>query len=149
MSDRVDRPEAGDTLSAARVGLRALYAELEAELARLAPKCELSGRCCDFKKSGLTLFATDLEVDHLRRTTPPRQSADPELCPWWVGGLCQARDGRPLGCRLYFCDATKAAELEELSGRFHDRLKRLHDATGVPYRYQPFLIAINESRAAR
>ena len=28
--------------------LDALYADLDAELAALAPRCELSGRCCDF-----------------------------------------------------------------------------------------------------
>ncbi len=125
--------------------LQALYRELDLELASLKPRCELSGRCCNFKESGMTLFATDLEIAHLRATTPPGRNDDPQLCPWWEGGLCTAREGRPLGCRVYFCDTTKAAELEALSIRFHDRLKRLHEQTGVVYRYSPFVVRVRES----
>lgn len=150
MSDR--RDEAGSE-SALRE-LAVLYAELEAELARIAPRCELSGRCCDFPRSGLTLFSTDLELDLLERRTPPPDAAavggeDDRLCPHWRGGLCQAREGRPLGCRLYFCDERKALALEELSVRFHDRLKRLHDRAGIAYRYGPFVPRVRERRTAR
>ena len=119
--------------------LDALYADLDAELAALAPRCELSGRCCDFPKSGLTLFSTALEMERLRRSGAPHENGDPALCPHWSAGVCVAREGRPLGCRLYFCDASKAAPLEELSIRYHERLRRIHDETGVAYRYAPFL----------
>jgi len=124
---------------AALARLGELYDDLDREIAALAPKCELSGRCCDFPKSGLTLFATDLELDWLRERTRGGGNDDPALCPHWRGGRCEARDGRPLGCRLYFCDASKAAPLEELSVRYHERLRRIHDETGVAYRYAPFL----------
>ncbi|MSR47948.1 MAG: hypothetical protein EXS13_12955 [Planctomycetes bacterium] len=130
--------------TAALDGLRELYAELSRELAALAPRCELSGRCCDFKKSGMTLFATDLELAALDASTPLRAGGDPELCPWWEGGLCTAREGRPLGCRVYFCDATKSAALDLLSQRYHDRLKRLHEATGATYHYSPFVRRVRE-----
>jgi Fe-S-cluster containining protein len=128
---------AGTAAALRRLG--ELYADLDAELGRLATRCELSGRCCDFPRSGLTLFATDLELRWLRERTPAGRNDDPALCPHWQAGRCEARDGRPLGCRLYFCDAAKAAELDDLSVRFHARLKRIHDETGVPYRYGPFL----------
>ncbi len=136
----------------ALAGLAQLYGDLERELQELRPRCDLSGRCCNFKKSGQTLFATDLEIDHLARTAPLVAGDDPELCPWWRGGLCHARDGRPLGCRVYFCDTTKKAELEEISGRYHARLKRLHDegapapdgTDGLPYRYSPFVARVVE-----
>lgn len=116
-----------------------LYADLEREIAALAPKCELSGRCCDFPASGLSLFATDLELQWLRERSPAGRNEDPGLCPHWNAGRCEAREGRPLGCRLYFCDASKAEELDRLSVRYHARLKRIHDETGHPYRYGPFL----------
>jgi Fe-S-cluster containining protein len=132
-----DESSAGESSARARLG--ELYADLDAELAALAPKCELSGRCCDFPRSGLTLFSTDLELRWLREKTPAGRNEDPALCPHWQAGRCEARDGRPLGCRLYFCDATKAAQLDDLSIRYHARLKRIHDETGVPYRYGPFL----------
>jgi Fe-S-cluster containining protein len=119
--------------------LEALYADLDGELAALAPKCELSGRCCDFPRSGLTLFATALEMERLRRRRAPARNDDPALCPHWSAGACVAREGRPLGCRLYFCDESKAGPLEELSVRYHARLRRIHDETGVAYRYAPFL----------
>ncbi len=128
----------------ALAGLRRLYDELAEELRGVGPRCEMSGRCCDFKRSGMTLFATDLEIAALAATTPLVAPTDPELCPWWKGGLCTAREGRPLGCRLYFCDTTKAAELEELSLRYHARLKQLHDATATDYRYSPFVHRVGE-----
>ena len=138
---------------AALAGLRALYAALAAELAVLAPRCELSGRCCNFPASGLTLFSTDLELAHLAATASLRADGDESLCPWWEKGLCTARDGRPLGCRVYFCDASKAAELEALSERYHARLKRLHVEFGVSYLYAPFVRRVRElaqmARAAR
>ena len=126
-------------LDEALARLDALYADLDRELAALAPRCELSGRCCDFPKSGLTLFATALEMERLRRSGAPERNGDPALCPHWSAGRCDARAGRPLGCRLYFCDTSKARPLEELSVRSHERLRRIHDETGVAYRYAPFL----------
>jgi Fe-S-cluster containining protein len=155
MKDEVDVP--ATSRERALVRLARLYDDLEQELARLRPKCELSGRCCNFRQSGHVLFATDLEIAHLERTTPLRRDGDPELCPWWEGGLCKARDGRPLGCRVYFCDESKAEPLAELSARYHDRLKRIHDgeageggeSDAIPYRYAPFVRRVREVAAAR
>lgn len=130
--------------AAALAGLRELYRELEAELAALAPRCELSGRCCNFPASGLTLFSTDLELAHLAAATPLRAGRDAQLCPWWVEGLCTAREGRPLGCRVYFCDESKADELAALSERYHARLKQLHVASGARYLYAPFVRRVAE-----
>lgn len=133
---------------AALAGLAELYSELEREIAALAPRCELSGRCCDFPRSGHVLYATDLELAHLRGTLPLRSGGDPALCPWWEQGRCTARDGRPLGCRLYFCDPKRQVELEALSLRVHARLKQLHDASGAAYRYSPFVRRVRELAAA-
>ncbi|MBM4014932.1 MAG: hypothetical protein FJ293_08205 [Planctomycetes bacterium] len=143
--------DAGDPLAAipaaARAGLVELYRDLERELAAVQPRCELSGRCCDFRANGHVLFASDLELAHLAATLPLRADGPADLCPWWQGGLCAAREGRPLGCRLYFCDATKQSELQALSERFHDRLKRLHESTAAPYRYDRFVRRVRELAA--
>ncbi len=55
--------------------LRALYAELDAEVARLGPVCELSGRCCRFIEFGHTLFVSEAEVGYLLAAAPRPQRA--------------------------------------------------------------------------
>ena len=123
-----------------------LYGAVDERLQALAPRCELTGRCCNFPKSGLTLFATELEMRWLRRHAPP---APPRsgLCPWYRDGRCEARSGRPLGCRLYYCDETRRAELDELSVEMHAQLKELHRQSGFPYHYAPFLDRVGERDA--
>ena len=131
-------------------GLAELYADLDRELAALKPRCELSGRCCNFKESGLTLFATDLEIEWLRRRTPPPSDVggaanDPDLCPWWKGGLCHARDGRPLGCRVYFCDPTYQETGNRITEESVAVLKQLADAHETGWRYAPLHVFLNEA----
>ncbi len=119
--------------------LEALYAELEDELAVLAPRCELSGVCCRFEEVGHTLFATALEADHAVRLQPqaPPPAAEGR-CPYHVGGLCTAREGRPLGCRTYFCDEPKREALEALHERTLARVRAIEREAGYPARYAPF-----------
>ena len=50
--------------------LRALYEQLDSEVARLGPICELSGRCCRFQEIGHTLFVSSLEVQFLLDHAP-------------------------------------------------------------------------------
>lgn len=47
-----------------------------------------------------------------------------------------ARERRPLGCRLYFCDESFAAEMPELSEKWIARLKALHGEAALAWRYQ-------------
>ena len=124
----------------ALAALEQLYRRLDADLDRVGPRCERSGRCCDFPTSSLTLFATQLEIDHLLEQVgaPPRPQRD-GWCPWYRERLCVAREGRPLGCRVYFCDERVAGELERLSASYHEQLRRLHDESGRAYHYAPFL----------
>lgn len=56
-------------------------------------------------------------------------------CPWQVNELCTARRGRPLGCRIYFCDPTSAHWQNNAYERYHRLLKILHDKAGLPYAY--------------
>ena len=62
---RLDRP--------ARSELRALYEQLDAEVAALGPVCQLSGRCCRFKEYGHTLFVSIPEVQFLLGNAPEPQ----------------------------------------------------------------------------
>jgi hypothetical protein len=134
-------------LEAALLALSAIYRELEAELAVHAPRCELSGRCCDFKGAGHELFATELEVEWARRHAAPERRGlreDSELCPFHVAGRCELRAGRPLGCRVYFCDPRFAAAMPELAERYHRRVVALHEEHGLRYRYARFVRSIRE-----
>src|SRR5258708_34319001 len=87
-----------------RDGLLEIYGDLSAEIARAAPVCELSGRCCRFQEYGHTLFISRPEAELLLEAGLPENSVVDEAgCPFQVNGLCTARErGRP-GCRGYYC----------------------------------------------
>lgn len=121
-----------------RDALIGLYDELAVEIASAAPVCELSGRCCRFKEYGHTLFISRLEADMLlERGLPEGAVVDEAGCPFQVNGLCTARERRPLGCRVYYCDSNYAGVGEELSERYIARLKGLHEETATPWEYRP------------
>ncbi len=65
--------------------LEAVYASLEDELARLAPVCLVSGRCCRFREYGHTLFLSAAELEYLLRRPPSR------FAPWMTGRLAPGR----------------------------------------------------------
>ncbi len=118
--------------------LPVLYASLDAEVAALAPVCEVSGRCCRFKEYDHTLFLSRPEAELLlERGLPEGAVVNDESCPFQIRGLCTARERRPLGCRVYFCDPNYAGQGERLTEEYLARLKRLHDESGVPWDYRP------------
>ena len=55
-----------------REGLQGVYADLDAEVARLAPVCEISGKCCRFEEYGHTLFVSAPEIALLLEDGPTR-----------------------------------------------------------------------------
>src|ERR1700691_533367 len=88
-----------------------LYTEVDREVAAAGPVCVASGRCCRFKEYGHVLFLSSLEAEVLLEGVPEenRAQAGPEhlrgeFCPYQKDNLCTAREPRPLGCRIYYCD---------------------------------------------
>jgi hypothetical protein len=129
--------------------LRALYDQVEAEVARLGPVCQLSGRCCRFREYGHTLFVSALEIEFLLGGAPKasRPLDQGETCPWQdAQGRCTARGARPLGCRVYYCDPNYQAAAPELSERFIARLKQMADRHGLPWNYAPLHRHLHERR---
>lgn len=120
--------------------LTELYAQLDAAVARLAPVCRISGRCCRFREYGHTLFLSGPEFDYLanRAPDPVRPLDEGETCPWQdAQGRCTAREARPLGCRVYFCDPSYEDAAPEISERFIAGLKRLAKRHGLSWDYAP------------
>jgi len=60
---------------------------------------------------------------------------DGKGCPFQVNKLCTVRSARPMGCRLFFCDATSTDWQQQQYEIFHARLKQLHETLAVPYFY--------------
>lgn len=120
-----------------RDGLLDLYASVDRDVAAAAPVCNLSGRCCRFKEYGHTLFISRPEAGLLLEQPPPTSDVDENTCPYQVHGLCTARERRPLGCRVYFCDPNYVGVGEAISERHVSALKRLHEQTGLSWEYRP------------
>jgi len=126
----------------------AIYAEADAAVAAAGPRCESSGRCCRFKEYGHTLFISQLEADVLLESAPPyAKPVSDEFCPFQVGNLCTAREPRPLGCRVYFCDPAYQETGNQITETFLRRLKQLAEELGLGWRYAPLHIFLNEGEA--
>ncbi|HEY3966172.1 MAG TPA: hypothetical protein VGM05_16550 [Planctomycetaceae bacterium] len=131
-----------------REGLLAIYDELAVDIATAAPICELSGRCCRFLEYGHTLFISRPEAELLLEPgLPENAKVDEAGCPFQIDGLCTARERRPLGCRVYFCDPNYAGTGEALTERSIARLKQLHEETGTPWEYRPLHRFLEEAVA--
>jgi hypothetical protein len=120
--------------------LRAVYDQVDREVARLGPVCELSGRCCRFTEYGHTLFASTLEIRYLIAGAPkPSRALDGgQTCPWQdQHGRCTARNARPLGCRVFYCDPTLQELSHEISERSLTELKRITQRWGQAWSYAP------------
>jgi hypothetical protein len=129
--------------------LEAVYASLEGEVARLAPVCLVSGRCCRFREYGHTLFLSEAELEYLLRQAPEpvRALDDGQTCPWQDdAGRCTARQARPLGCRVYFCDPAYEEAAPALAEHFIARLKDLADHHGLPWNYAPLHRHLHDRR---
>jgi hypothetical protein len=116
-----------------------LYADVDRDVATAGPVCVASGRCCRFKEYGHTLFLSNLEAAVLLEGAPPYDPAavTADFCPFQKGNLCTAREPRPLGCRVYYCDPAYQETGQALSEDYTRRLKTLADEHGVNWLYAP------------
>src|SRR5437764_3452918 len=115
-----------------------LYAEVDAAVAAAGPVCVASGRCCRFKEYGHVLFLSGLEADVLLAAAPPYdRPVSADFCPFQKDNLCTAREPRPLGCRVYYCDPAYQETGNRITETFLRRLKTLADEYGLEWRYAP------------
>lgn len=121
-----------------RDALLQIYDALAQDVASAAPVCEVSGRCCRFEEYGHTLFLTRPEAELLLEAgLPSGAQVTAGRCPFQVGNLCTARERRPFGCRVYFCDPRYAGVGEQLTETYLAELKQQHDEEGVAWEYRP------------
>jgi len=123
-----------------------VYAAADAAVRAAGPRCEASGRCCRFTEYGHTLFLSHFEAELLLEGAPPY---DPpvtrEGCPFQVNNLCTARDARPIGCRVYFCDPAYQEEGNRITEAAVAALKGLADAHGAGWHYAPLHVHLNQA----
>ena len=141
-----------------------LYQDLDAEISARQPVCRNRGACCRFDEYGHSLFVTALEAAYFLASHPaaadtgspgypaplhqPPSSALPGGCPFQVNGLCTTRAGRPVGCRIFFCDPGSQHWQGPMSEVFLERLRRLHEELGVPYTYAEWRAVLQALRPA-
>ncbi len=134
----------------ASADLAALFRDLDADVERGGAACQLSGRCCRFAEYGHTLFLSAIEAAWLLEKAPPpaRPLDRGQTCPWQSErGLCTAREARPLGCRVYYCDPSSMTVAAELSERFIARLRELTVRYNLPWNYAPLHDHLERGRA--
>lgn len=76
------------------------------------------------------------------RPLPVLGSAVAKSCPFQQQGMCTTRIGRPVGCRVFFCESEKDGWQSELSEWALGQLRQIHEEFEVPYTYTEWLTAL-------
>lgn len=125
--------------------LNTLYAEVDRRVAEAGPTCEASGRCCRFTEYDHTLFLTEPEAEFLLASAPfYDKPVSRDGCPFQIDNRCTAREPRPLGCRIYFCDPTYQQTAQIIMEDALTELKQFCEAHGLGWRYAPLHVWLNE-----
>jgi hypothetical protein len=121
-----------------------IYRATDAAVAAAGPVCVASGRCCRFKEHGHVLFVSNLEANVLLGAAPAYETpVSADFCPFQRDSLCTAREPRPLGCRVYFCDPAYQERSHEITEKYLGQLKELAQEHGVDWRYAPLHYFLN------
>ena len=129
-----------------RHSLQQIYAAVDAAVAAASPRCDASGRCCRFTEYGHTLFLSAFEAEILLEAKLPfAKPVTRDACPFQIDNLCTARDHRPLGCRIYFCDPNFQEQQQPLTEAALTKMKKLADEFATGWRYAPLHVFLNEA----
>jgi len=125
--------------------IRALYEDVDRQIAAHQPRCINRGLCCNFKAYGHRLYVSTAELSHFAAERGTHMlPVDPAAgsCPYHIDGICTARGERPLGCRIFFCGSESDAWPNEIYESGLSRLQAIAAAHGVEYRYVEWLSAL-------
>lgn len=129
--------------------MKGFYASVDESVAGHRPTCWNHGVCCKFESFGHKLFVTSAELAYFYhgRRDDWRSPTEDRACPYQIDGLCTAREHRPLGCRIFFCDpAAQAWQPDEYESHLKT-LKGICLEFGLEYRYQEWLSALQSLEA--
>ena len=142
-----------------RDAVERIHQQLADEVRLHKPLCLASGSCCRFDEFEHRLYATGLEATlaldicseqgrgiGAEDVASARQRGG---CPWQEGRLCTARRGRPVGCRVFFCDPRLSEWVPQLAEWAHGAIKRVHEEFQVPYSYGEWRDMLEQAIAAR
>lgn len=116
--------------------LEGIYQSVDAELSSLPARCMGGGVCCKFDLAGHRLYVSTGELTFLTADNPPPQArSQAARCPYQLGPRCGARQRRPLGCRVFFCDGEAAHATGKLYEDFHRQIKLAHQTYRLQYAY--------------
>ncbi len=150
--------------------LDAFFGQLDQRIADHQPVCRNRGVCCKFGAFGHKLYVTTLELAYFQarhadrlgeHSAPPAQedqraagfslrglaiienaATANQSCPYQQNGQCTTREGRPLGCRVFFCESADEGWQSELTEWALARLREMHERFDVPYVYSEWLSAL-------
>ena len=111
------------------------------EQVKLADKCEVCGRCCDFDAFGHRLFVTTPELMYLSAKYKVIKPMTTGRCPWQEDNKCTIYDCRFASCRIFCCKGDS-----EFQGRLTEetlgKLKSICVKFGIGYRYMDLPSAV-------
>ncbi len=122
--------------------MRRFFDEADRDIAAQPATCWNRAECCHFGSFGHRLYVTALEVSYYLALgeLPPRVADD--SCPHARDGKCHARERRPLGCRVFYCDPAAEDWQGPMTERRLARLRAMHEELGVPYFYVDWLVVL-------
>lgn len=126
--------------------MRDAYTELDREISMQPGHCWIKSACCQFGVYEHRLYVTAIEVCYyLSLQTPGPITGD--SCPHLVDGLCAARDARPVGCRIFYCDPKAQHWQGPMTESYLARLKEMHEQFGLDYFYADWMEVVEAIRA--
>jgi Fe-S-cluster containining protein len=125
--------------------MSSIYRELDATIGQVQSTCRSCKNCCDFAKSGLNLFVSNLELAYFVMNVPPASKIPSGRCPYLDENQgCIVREFRPIGCRTYFCTPPKNYDEQTLYENAIGQVKRFIESHRLAYGYIEWLKGLSE-----
>jgi len=119
--------------------MRKFFDAADKDIAGRGALCTNRGACCRFGEFGHRLYVTTLEVVYFLAQHPSPLPVTEDVCPHAIDGMCHARVGRPLGCRVFYCDPQAQDWQGPMTEEMLAQLREMHVQLNVPYAYQDWL----------
>ncbi len=122
--------------------LSRILAKAESEVKPHQDFCTACGACCRFDQVDHRLFVSTGELALMMAGTSPSKA--PVLrCCYQNNQLCELRNHRPLGCRVYFCSKASGDATDDTYETYHQKIRNLHDSDNIKYLYMEQTFAVS------